>query len=486
MRPESVSSLHKSSDRNGIESWSGRWSFLPDKRGFQSPFRCYNQPVNLADAEQFLLSLQPGKIDLDLGRLRRVLSGLGLIPPPFPVVLVGGTNGKGSAIIFAEALLRSQLRVGAFIKPHVYRITERVRIDGQPLSDGAFAEATGRLKKHLDGSDAKVTFFEATLIVALLAMQAESVELALIEVGLGGRFDAANALPRVLTAITSISRDHEQYLGSDLAGIAVEKAGIMAEGVPVVLSRGIRSGEPDCREILRKLAALKRAPVIEPEVELKRLGGGLRPVHQDFAVEGSLRKLDLPRQVSVNQLGLYQSHNLEVSLSLASRLAELGHIEPPLAVPSTINTTMPARFEVNRTGAGWIVLDAAHNVEGMRMLAEALQEYFPGASPTLVFGCQQGKDVPRMLAPLKGRVKRVVAIELPILHPMPLGEVQDGVREAGLELRLSGQAFSHQMSRLLGEVKSGGIVVVAGSIYYLGSVAEALGLGSASHPGLNQ
>ncbi len=442
--------------------------------------------MNLAGAEEFLLSLQPGKIDLDLDRLCRVLSDLGLMPPSFPVVLVGGTNGKGSVIMFAEALLRSQLRVGAFIKPHVYRITERVRIDGQPLSDDGFAEATGCLKKHLDSSDAKVTFFEATLIVALLAMQAESVELALIEVGLGGRFDAANALPRVLTAITSISRDHEQYLGLSLAGIAVEKAGIMAKGVPVVLSRGIHSQGPDCREILRKLAALKRATVVEPGVDLKRLRGGLRPVHQDFEVIGQMKGLDLPRQVRVNQLGLYQLHNLEVSLALASQLAKLGHLKPPLSVPSKVSAEMPARFEVHHIGAGWVVLDAAHNSEGMRMLAEALQEYFPGVSPTLVFGCQQGKDVPRMLAPLKGLVKRVVAIELPILHPLPLSEVQEGVRKVGLELHLSGQAFSHQMSRLLDEVESGGTVVVAGSIYYLGSAAETLGLGSASHPGLNQ
>jgi len=442
--------------------------------------------VDIATAEEFLLSLQPGKIDLDLARLRRVISDLDLMLPPFPVVLVGGTNGKGSVIVFTEALLRSQLRVGAFVKPHVYRITERVRIDGQPLSDGRFAEAAGRLRKHLDGSDAKVTFFEATLVVALLAMQAESVELALIEVGLGGRFDAANALPRVLTAITSISRDHEQYLGSDLAGIAVEKAGIMSEGVPVVLSRSIRNKHPDCREILRRLAALKRAPVVEPGVELERVAGGLKPAHQDFAIQGSLKGLDLPRQVRVNQLGLYQSHNLEVSLTLASQLAELGCVAPPLAVHPAVSTIMPARFEVHHIGEGWIVLDAAHNVEGMRVLAEALREYFLGVQHTLVFGCQRGKDVPRMLAPLKAMIKRVVAIELPILHPMPLREVEDGVRKAGFELYLSGKPYSHQMNRMLDDVESGGNAVVAGSIYYLGSTAEALGLGYASHPGLNQ
>ena len=442
--------------------------------------------MDFAAAEEFLLSLQPGKIDLDLSRFRRVLSGLGLIPSPFPVVLVGGTNGKGSVIVFTEALLMAQLRVGAFIKPHVYRITERVRIDGRPLSDECFAETASRLKKYLDDSDAQVTFFEATLIVALLAMQAESVELALIEVGLGGRFDAANALPRVLTAITSISRDHEQYLGPDLAGIAVEKAGIMADGVPVVLSHGIRYERPDCSGILRKLAALKHAPVVEPGVKLKRIKGGLSPVHQDFVVEGSLKGLDLPQQVRIDQLGLYQSHNLEVSLTIASQLTNLGYVAPSLAIHSAINTTMPARFEVHRVGEGWIVLDAAHNVESMHVLAEALREHFPGGSHTLIFGCQQGKDVPRMLAPLKDLAERVVAIELPILHPMPLNEVEDSVKEAGLTLYLSGESYPNQMKRMLNEVESGGTAVVAGSIYYLGSVAGILGLGTASNPGLNQ
>jgi folylpolyglutamate synthase/dihydropteroate synthase len=260
----------------------------------------------------------------------------------------------------------------------------------------------------------------------------------------------------------------------------------MADGVPVILSRSIRNKDPDCREILRKLAALKRAPVVEPDVELERVAGGLKPVHQDFTVRGSLKGLDLPQQVRVNQLGLYQSHNLEVSLALASQLAELGFVAPPLVVHSAVNTIMPARFEVHHIGDGWIVLDAAHNVEGMRVLAEALPEYFPGIRHTLVFGCQQGKDVPRMLTPLKDSVKRVVAVELPILHPMPLSEVEGGVREAGFELYLSGKSYSHQMNRMLDEVESGGNVVVAGSIYYLGSTAETLGLGSASHPGLNQ
>jgi dihydrofolate synthase/folylpolyglutamate synthase len=293
-------------------------------------------------------------------------------------------------------------------------------------------------------------------------------------------------LPRVLTAITSISRDHEQYLGSSLAGIAVEKAGIMAEGVPVILSRSIRGEEPDCRGILRKLAGLKQAPVVEPGVELKRLDGGLKPPHQELAAQGSLKGLVLPGRLRINQLGLYQSRNLEVSLALVSQLAELGFIEPSVTIHSEINAAMPARFEVHRTGEGWVVLDAAHNFEGMRVLGEAIREYFPGVSPTLVFGCQQGKDVRRMLEPLNGLVRRVVAIELPILHPLPLAEVEEELRQAKMELYLAGHPYSWQMNRLHDEVVSGETVVVAGSIYYLASTAEAFGRGSAPRPGMNQ
>ena len=209
--------------------------------------------MHIADAEKYLLSLQPGKIDLDLARLKRVIAGLGLDPLPFPAVLIGGTNGKGSVATFTEALLAPHVRIGAFVKPHVFRITERVRIGGRPASDEAFCAVVQQLADYLARADVAVTFFEATLLTALIAFRDAGVQLALIEVGLGGRFDAANALPRVLTAITSIGRDHEKFLGTTLAGIAIEKAGIMAPGVPCIISRGVRSENPDCAAILRKL-----------------------------------------------------------------------------------------------------------------------------------------------------------------------------------------------------------------------------------------
>ncbi len=442
--------------------------------------------MDLAAAESFLLSLRPGKIDLDLERLRGVLADLGLLPPPFPLVIIGGTNGKGSAAVFAEALLSEHLKAGAFVKPHVYSITERVRIGGQPSSAEAFAGATEGLANYLGSHSREVTFFEATLIVALLALRDAGVQIALVEVGLGGRFDAANALPRILVGLTSIGRDHERYLGSSLAGIAVEKAGVMAEGVPVILSRGIRRQSPDCHEILCKLAALKHAPVVEPGVKLKRLCGSLDPPQQDFETSGGADGLDLPPRLRINQLGLYQQHNLEVALAIASELLKLGHLPERFRVPANLSVFYPARFEVHRVGRGCVVLDAAHNEEGMRALAEALREYLPGVQPTLVFGCQQGKDVARMLSPLKGLVARIVPVELQVLKPLPQDEVAAGIRRAGFALHLADKTFPEQTSSILIEVEEGSTVVVAGSIYYLGTIAQALGIGVARKPGLNQ
>jgi dihydrofolate synthase/folylpolyglutamate synthase len=442
--------------------------------------------VHIAEAEKFLLSLQPGKIDLDLARLKRVIAGLGLDPLPFPAALIGGTNGKGSVVTFAEALLAPHARIGAFVKPHVFRITERVRIGGRRAPDETFSAAVRQLADYLARTDTPVTFFEATLLTALIAFRDAGVQLALVEVGLGGRFDAANALPRLLTAITSIGRDHEKFLGATLTGIAVEKAGIMAPDIPCIISRGVRTESPDCAEILRKLATLKHAPIVEPRIRASRLYGSLLPPQQTFALTGSELRLRMWLQITTNQLGLYQAHNLECALAIAAELAGREIVPLPLQIPSELNADYRGRFEPHRVGEGLVILDASHNEEGMRVLAQTLREYLPDARPLLVFGCQEGKDVPRLLAPLQGIISGVVPIDLPILHPMREADVAQGAQAAGFNVLHASVPFADKMAQVREEAESRGIVLVAGSIYYLGTVAEALGLGEMGLAGLNQ
>jgi dihydrofolate synthase/folylpolyglutamate synthase len=191
-------------------------------------------------------------------------------------------------------------------------------------------------------------------------------------------------------------------------------------------------------------------------------------------------------QITVNQLGLYQAHNLECALAIAAEVAGMEIVPLPLQITAELNADYRGRFEPHRVGEGLVILDASHNEEGMRALADTLREYLPDAKPLLVFGCQEGKDVPRLLAPLQELVSGVVPIELPILHPMPEAEVAQGAQAAGLVVLHISTPFAEKMAQVRAEAENGGIVLVAGSIYYLGTVAEALGLGEMGLAGLNQ
>jgi dihydrofolate synthase/folylpolyglutamate synthase len=143
-------------------------------------------------------------------------------------------------------------------------------------------------------------------------------------------------------------------------------------------------------------------------------------------------------------------------------------------------------FEPHRVGKGLVILDASHNEEGMLALSATLREYMPDAKPLLVFGCQEGKDVPRLLAPLSGLVAGVVPVELPILHPMPEADVAQGAQAAGFNVLHQCLPFAEKMAQVRAEAEHGGVVLVSGSIYYLGTIAQALGLGDTGIAGLNQ
>lgn len=441
------------------------------------------------EAEEFLLSLRPGKIELNLGRLKKVLRGLGLNEPNFRVVLVAGTNGKGSVIAMAEALLSPYLKLGAFLKPHIFTVRERVRISGNTISEELFCQAVCTLREYIQRTKEEVTFFEATLLVALIAFRLERVKLALIEVGLGGRFDAANSLPRILSVITSISHDHENYLGSTLTEIAFEKAGIFHKA-PVILSRALDGKPFGAKELLCKLASLRGAQTWELKFQAEKVSGSIREHLQRIKVlpknVASGSNLLIPKEISLNLLGAFQAHNLEVALTLADALIELGVVKERFQVPSFIKAKYRGRFEVQRYGEGTAIFDAAHNVESFHALRSTLEEYFPREERfLLLFGCQEGKEPRRLLNQISHRVSAVIPISLPILHPMSEEQLITSISDAGLQIECACQTFEKKIDYATDFAKEGGKVLVAGSIYYLGPIMEGFGFGSARVPRLN-
>ncbi|HEV2130617.1 MAG TPA: Mur ligase family protein, partial [Longimicrobiaceae bacterium] len=215
--------------------------------------------MSLEALASWLFARTSGGIRWGLERTEELLAGVGDPHRRFRSLLIGGTNGKGSVAALCEAALRAEAppgrRIGLYTSPHLVRFSERIRIDGRPASDELLLDAAERLRPEIERTGA--TFFEATTAIAFLCLAEAGVEMAVVEVGLGGRLDATNVLSPLVTAVTNVALDHTEYLGDSLAQIAAEKAGIFRAGVPALTGER----EPEVLAVLRERAAEVGAPL---------------------------------------------------------------------------------------------------------------------------------------------------------------------------------------------------------------------------------
>ncbi|HTT67361.1 MAG TPA: Mur ligase family protein, partial [Gemmatimonadales bacterium] len=214
--------------------------------------------MSFADACAFLFPRQAGRIKWGLGPTEALLGALGHPEREFPSIHVGGTNGKGSVCAFLAADLASRgFRVGVYTSPHLVTVRERVTVDGTPISEDAFAQWTGLLRPVIEEQGA--SFFEATTAIAFADLAARGVDVAVVEVGLGGRLDSTNVLVPMAAAVTKIALEHTDYLGPDLLAIAREKAGIAKPGAPFVTGER----DPAVRDELCRVAEARgAAPIV--------------------------------------------------------------------------------------------------------------------------------------------------------------------------------------------------------------------------------
>jgi dihydrofolate synthase/folylpolyglutamate synthase len=271
--------------------------------------------TTLQDWLRWLEVLHPQKIDLSLERICAVLEALGLASPPFRIASVAGTNGKGSCVATLEAVFLGQgYRVGAYTSPHLWRFNERVRVDGAEVSDAELMAVF----EHIDRvrGETTLSYFEYTTAAACVCFAERAVDLAVLEVGLGGRLDAVNAMDADLALITSIDLDHQHWLGDTRDAIGVEKAGIMRPGRPAIVA--------DRDPPLPLLAYAKRGGV-----PLRRLGADFDFLrHDDGSWDfrgGEWRLEGLPKPAL---RGAVQYENAAACLAAAEALAEWLPIEP--------------------------------------------------------------------------------------------------------------------------------------------------------------
>ena len=346
-------------------------------------------------------------ISLGLERVERLLDELGRPERSLRGALVGGTNGKGSVVAMVRSVLQAAgLRVGTMPKPHLVSYRERIAVNGQPVSEERFATAISDVLPAIDRVAAAVgppTEFEALTAAAMLELSRSSVDLVVVEVGLGGRLDATNVLDLGVAAITNVQHDHERYLGHTLAQIGTEKAGIIKRGDLAVTGAAGRGLAP----IVERCTAL--------DVPLRRAGPreAYRPVLRASGWDGLLMDLATPsgtlQGLHVGLLGGHQASNAAVALALVDAIRDdAARRGTPIAVDeASIREGLgmvrwPGRLELlddRRLGPGRVLLDGAHNPAGARALVTALGELGLRGMP-LVFGAMRGKRVHAILRSL--------------------------------------------------------------------------------------
>jgi dihydrofolate synthase/folylpolyglutamate synthase len=350
------------------------------------------------DTIAYLQGLEVAKgWDLKLERMMAALDLRGRPERRFRSVHVAGTNGKGSTAAMLESVLRAAgRRTGLYTSPHLVDFAERIRAGGGAMPHDDVVALVAELRSVLDAAGIELTHFEFATLLAFEWFARIGVEVAVVEVGLGGRLDATNVLRPIVTAITSIGRDHEEFLGSDLVGIAREKAGIAKPGVPLVLGRLA----PDLAAAIEEVARAVGAPTVDAtrEASLVPEEGGL--AFRGLGVAWDGLRVALP--------GAFQEDNARTALAvLAVARDELG-CTAAVVREGLASTVWPGRLaEIAK--APRTIVDGAHNPDGVTALVRELDGLASARPTTLVFAVMADKAWPAMLDALLPHVARVVA-----------------------------------------------------------------------------
>ena len=423
-----------------------------------------------------LQQLHPRRIDLSLGRIERLLEDLGHPEQRLPPVIhVAGTNGKGSTIAFMRAMLEAAgQRVHVYTSPHLVRFNERIRLahdgGGRIIDDADLVEALALCERVNDGQS--ISLFEITTAAAFVAFTRHPADVLLLEVGLGGRFDATNVVPRpIASVITPVSMDHPEFLGTTVERIAFEKAGILKRGVPAVF------------------AAQDEAALAVLDREASRLG--IRPVigGQEFSVREEHGRLTFEDERGLLDLPLPRLPGRHQHINAGTAIATLRMLFPDLpseAVEAGLGAAdWPARLQ--RLGRGPVTtlagsdaevwLDGGHNAEGGRVLAEAMAEREDRLSRPLVLVCGMltTKDAASFLAAFKGLAQRVLTVPVAGDHEGRTAlELADVATSVGLRA-LACDDVPAALGTIAAQDGPTARVLITGSLYLAGEVLELNG-----------
>lgn len=418
-------------------------------------------------------SLHPRSIDLSLDRIRRLLLELGSPERKLPPVIhVAGTNGKGSTVAFSRAILEAAgKRVHVYTSPHLVRFNERIRLAGELVDDARLRDALERCERVNAGQS--ISVFEITTAAAFLLFSETPADYLLLEVGLGGRFDATNVIEKpVASVITPVSIDHPEFLGATVDKIAFEKAGILRRGVPAIVA----VQEKEALRVIEREALRQQAPMtlFDRDFHLREENGRL--VYED-----RLGLIDLP---APRLAGRHQHGN--AAMAIATLRIVLPELPAEAFEQGLLDAEWPARLQRLRGGRligrgparAEVWLDGAHNEAGGRVLAEAMADFEEAGSRPLVLICGTltTKDTAGFLAHFKGLAREVVAVPIAGEHAgRTAADVAAMARGVGMEASAADSVGAALESLALRPWDRPPRILIAGSLYLAGAVLEENG-----------
>jgi dihydrofolate synthase / folylpolyglutamate synthase len=434
--------------------------------------------MNYDAAVRYLLSLgrelaaptQAAAAKFDLENITVLAERLGRPDRAYPSAHIAGTNGKGSTAAFLESILRhAGFRTGLNTSPHLERINERIRIEGEEISDADFAEtlarirslteellATGKLRAH-------PTYFECVTAMAFEYFAWQRVDFGIFEVGLGGRLDATNILTPVVSIITRVDFDHESFLGHSLAEIAGEKAGILKESVPAIVAEQC----PEAREVILERARELRCPVTE--------------TLQAFRIDHQTTANNLPRarvtevatgwaiDLAPSLPGQFQLGNALNAVGAARLLQGRGYRINDESIAQGIATTVwPGRLEKLQSRPD-VYLDGAHNPSAARELAAFLEENFAGRRIFLLYGAMRDKAVDEVAGLLFPRAAEVVFTEPRTPRAISASQLEEIAAHHAPQSRVIADA-EQALDDALAKAEPDDAVFITGSLYLVGQL----------------
>lgn len=417
--------------------------------------------ASLAGWLDWQAGLNPREIELGLDRVAEVWAALGGTDLGAPVITIAGTNGKGSSVAFAEAILQAAgYRTGCYNSPHLVRYNERVRVDGRMVDDDALCDAFERIDQARDG--VPLTYFEFGTLAALLIFADAGLDAVILEVGLGGRLDAVNLIDPDVALITAIGLDHQEWLGDDLEQIAAEKAGILRAGRPAVFSGA-------------------KMPASVPRIA-GELDAPLQVAGRDYEIIRHRDAWDL-RGDGVDRLALpfpgmrgrFQLNNAAGVLVALACLQDRLPLDQRSVRNGLLGARAPGRFEV-RPGAPTWVLDVAHNPQAAGMLNDMLGDFFTAGRRVAVCGMLRDKAAETLAEILAGRFDAWYLVDL---SAQPRG-LTDEELAARIAPKLGDVAVHRAggldavMTELTSTLEAEDLVVVFGSFVTVGAATAWL------------